>query len=76
MIRKYCRVKGNNTKLVKHVENNSSINIGYIGYYLKKKKIWNHKTTFKFQVTTYLIVNIFLIVNKIQLCHCTSAFRW
>lgn len=36
MIRKYCSVKGNNTKLVKHVENNSSINIGYLGYYLKK----------------------------------------
>lgn len=50
MIRKYCSVKGNNTKLVKHVENNSSINIGYIGYYLKRKKFGTTKPLLNYRL--------------------------
>ena len=59
MIRKYCRIKESNTKLMKHVESSHFINIRYIGYYFKKKNIGDHKTTFKFLVTTYFIVIYF-----------------
>ena len=59
MIRKYCRIKESNTKLMKHVESSHLINIRYIRYYFKKKNIGDHKTTFKFLVTTYFIVIYF-----------------
>ena len=43
MMRKYCRVKENNTKLMNYVKINYLINIRYIGYYFKNKKLGTTK---------------------------------
>lgn len=48
MIRKYCRIKESDTKLMKHVESSYLINIRYIGYYFKKKNLGVTKSLLNF----------------------------